>query len=78
MKFTVFIKTGERHFDHDGYDDYDGDEGYDTDIEISNEELNSDIGEMIYETYIRDGLLMDKVPAEVKEQLIARIKKFID
>lgn len=78
MTFSIFHKTGEMHFDHNGIDDYDGDEGYYDDIEITDEQVHNDIAEMVYKAYIRDGLLMKKVPSEVREQLIDRVKLLLD
>lgn len=78
MTFSIFHKTGEVHFDHNGIDDYDGDEGYYDDIEIADEQVHSDIAEMVYKTYIRDGLLRKKVSEEVRQQMIDRLKLLFD
>lgn len=49
MTFTIFHKTGELR-DKNG--DWDGDDGYDVEIEIAEEKLHRDIVEMIYNNYI--------------------------
>lgn len=48
------------------------------DIEVADETVHNDIAEMVYKQYIRDGLLMDKVPRAVREQLIDRVKLLLD
>ena len=52
MEFTVFHKTGEIHFNHGGYDDYDGDDGYDTEYELSDESCQQFICECIASQYV--------------------------
>ena len=81
MKFTIFHKTSEIHFDHNGIDDYDGDEGYYEDIEIADEEVHRDVVEMIYRDYFNETLSpLDK--SEFYTTIIERtklmIKLFID
>ena len=49
MTFTIFHKTGELH---DTQGDWDGDDGYDVEIEIAEEKVHRDIAEMIYNDYI--------------------------
>lgn len=51
MKFTIFKKTSEIHFDHNGMDDYDGDNGYYDEIEISDMQVHSDIEDIIIGSY---------------------------
>lgn len=48
------------------------------DIEIHDEQVHSDIAEIVYETYIRDGMLTKKVSKEVRQQLIDRLKLLFD
>lgn len=49
MTFTIFHKTGELR---DTQGDWDGDDGYDVEIEIAEEKVHRDIAEMIYDDYI--------------------------
>lgn len=49
MTFKVFKKTGELR-DHNG--DWDGDEGYDFELEVAEEKVHRDIAEMLYNDYI--------------------------
>lgn len=51
MTFSIFHKTGEIHFDHNGIDDYDGDEGYYEDIEVDDDDVESDIVDFIIDEY---------------------------
>lgn len=54
MEFEVFHKTGEIHFDHNGYDDYDGDEGYETTVDVPEAELLNIMADEYADTmYIR-------------------------
>lgn len=52
MTFTYFKKTGEIHFEHNGIDDYDGDDGYEFDYEVDDIDVQMAIAEFIYEDYI--------------------------
>lgn len=49
MTFTIFKKTGE-YIDSNG--DWDGDEGYDIELEVAEEKVHRDIAEMLYNDYI--------------------------
>ncbi len=51
MTITIFKKTGEVHFDHDGVDDYDGDTGEYEEIEVDDEKVHNDAVRMFYEDY---------------------------
>lgn len=63
MKFTYFKSTGLIHFNHDGFDDYDGDEGYSFDYEVDDLEAHMAIAEFIYEDY-----LIQEMPKEANAQ----------
>lgn len=49
MTITVFHKTGEIYFNHNGYEDYDGDEGYETEVDIPDSEVQEKIVELLIE-----------------------------
>lgn len=72
MKFKVFVKTGERHFNHDDIDDYDGDEGYYADIDVGYEDVKKDLVSII----VDDCYSKDLNTAH--EQLCHVVSKFID
>ena len=78
MKFSIFHKTGEIHFAHNGIDDYDGDEGYYEDINGPDERVHNDIAEMVYSTYIRGGLIKDFESEEVRKEAVDRLKLLFD
>lgn len=76
MTFKVFIKTGERHFDRNGIDDYDGDEGYDKDVEVDAETVHNDVVELVYQDYFaRD--FAELVEPESKYEMRRRVKESI-
>lgn len=56
MTFKVFKKTGELRNIHG---DWDGDDGYDVEIEIAEEKVHRDIAEMIYNDYILRAMPLD-------------------
>ncbi len=56
MTFTIFQKTGEVHFDHDGFDDYDGDTGGYKEITVPDEEVHDAVVAMIYEEYFDESV----------------------
>lgn len=58
MTFKVFHKTGELR---DAHGEWDGDEGYDVEIEIAEEKVHRDIAEMILKDYIQPLLDQDIV-----------------
>lgn len=77
MTFEIFKKTGEIHFDHNGIDDYDGDTGYDVNIEVGDKEVHDDVVTMIYDDCFKDsiseycrvgyyGTLRDKTKEQIK------------
>lgn len=52
MTFKVFKKTGEFTREVNGESEWDGDDGYEVEMEIAEEKLHRDIAEMIYNDYI--------------------------
>ncbi len=80
MTFTIFKKTGEIHFDHNGFDDHDGDAGVYKDITIPDEKVHDDVVSMIYEERFDDGVFeccsngcyrisRDEIKAQLKQLL---------
>ncbi len=51
MTFTIFKKTGEIHFYHKGFEDIDGYDGYYEDIEIDDDDVESDIVDFVIDEY---------------------------
>lgn len=79
MKFTIHITR--RHVERAGLDNehYEYDAPCDETIElyVADGKVHDDIAQSVYREYFRDGLLMDKVPKEIRKQLISRIKNLI-
>ncbi len=73
MEFTIFKRTGPI-FRRDifGEMEYDGDKGYDTEIEIPDEEVHDDVEDMILNDYFRS----IREP-ENREQLKGAIHKLL-
>ncbi len=54
MTFTIFKKTGERHFELGGIDDYDGDVGYEQEINVPDAQVKKTVEDLIITDYFRD------------------------
>lgn len=73
MTFTIFHKTGELR---DAHGEWDGDEGYDVEIEIAEEKVRRDIAEMLYEDYIK-GIEDNEVKNRLFGVILDRIEGLI-
>lgn len=73
MTFTIFHKTGELR---DTQGDWDGDDGYDVEIEIAEEKVHRDIAEMLYEDYIK-GIEDNEVKNRLFGVILDRIEGLI-
>lgn len=72
MIFNIFkIVNRER------YADLDGDDGYYTDIEVPDGDVNNDVAEMIYDDYFRTGAELTNA-TQLKKLTVKRITKFMD
>ena len=71
MTFKIFKKTGELR---DRQGDWDGDEGYEEEIEISDEQVHNDVFNMICETYymqfIKFGVITQKTMKHFARSII--------
>lgn len=72
MIFNIFkIVNRER------YADLDGDDGYNTDIEVPDGDVHNDVAEMIYDDYFRTGAELTNA-TQLKMLTVERITKFMN
>lgn len=77
MTFTYFKKTGEIHFDYNGIDDHDGDEGYYFDYEIDDIDVQMAVAEFICDDYIFPALPGSSLSQNELQEMVCSIWNFI-
>lgn len=73
MKFKIFKKTGEFYFVHDGIYDYDGDNGYWTEIDVPREKVKTDVWNIVCSEYSLKFYLYERHEIEAMKDFAYRI-----